>query len=561
MRLKNEQLLLNQGVRAELIEEIKGAENQARKAEAFRRYQIYKDRSSDYVRQMMQKQFDQATIDQMAYATANVSLVRKAIDKLARVYANGAVRSVGSEEAGQAVTDLARVLGLDVEMKKTNRFLKLQKNCAFYVKPCPVETPDGMRWTLQLLPLNPYLYDVVEDYYRRTEPMAYILSSYQPQTLQYSTVDAATAGRGGQTQPAQTRRGDGQDQAIADAAEDDGAKDERYIVWSKSFHFTMNGKGEIVASAHEDGTIAGVENPIQMLPIINFAIDQDGSFWATGGEDLIDGALVVNSMLTHLNHVAVTQGYGQFWMSGKKLPRGITVGPSKAILMEYEDGEPEPKLGFASAGPELDSMRNLIEMYVALLLTTNNLSTSGVATQLAGSVSAPSGIALMIDKAESREDVADQEQLFLDKEPKIWAVIAEWMKTYGESLVDEFKQVKLPDLTALKVQFNPAQVIMSETEKLDILAKRQELGLDTEIDTIMKDNPALSRPEAEAKLKVMLEEKMRRQAEAMEQREALGYGESGDAYEGEGDGAEDAPKPKGKGKRKPPAGLNEATPE
>ena len=59
-------------------------------------------------------------------------------------------------------------------------------------------------------------------------------------------------------------------------------------------------------------------------------------------------------------------------------------------------------------------------MYIALYLTTNNLSTSGVSTQLSGGNTLPSGVALILDKAESLEDVQDQRQVFIDKEPDIF---------------------------------------------------------------------------------------------------------------------------------------------
>jgi uncharacterized protein YlxP (DUF503 family) len=192
-------------------------------------------------------------------------------------------------------------------------------------------------------------------------------------------------------------------------------------------------------------------------------------------------------------------------MRGKNLPRNIKIGPSKAILMEYQEGEPAPDLGFATASPQIDALRNLVESYIALLLTTNNLSTSAVSSSLSNST-APSGIAMVIDKAESMEDVNDQRQIFIDNEPAIWRKINKWIGVYGDSLVDGLKGLSLPENFEedFVLIFNEAPVIVSESEKLANLKARKELGIDSMVDLIMKDNPSFSMEQAEEKLKNIL---------------------------------------------------------
>jgi hypothetical protein len=198
-------------------------------------------------------------------------------------------------------------------------------------------------------------------------------------------------------------------------------------------------------------------------------------------------------------------------MRGKNLPRNIKIGPSKAILMEYQEGEPAPELGFATASPQIDALRGLVESYIALLLTTNNLSTSSVSSSLNGQSAAPSGIAMVIDKAESMEDVNDQRQIFIDNEPAIWRKINKWLAVYGDAMVDGLRGLSLPENfeDGFVIHFNEAPVILSEAEKLANLKARKELGLDTMIDLVMKDNPSFSYEQAEEKLKQILEEKIK----------------------------------------------------
>ncbi len=531
MRIKSEQDILKLEVRRAIIEEIKGSENQARKHEAYKRYLCYKDKTKDFVVEQLLRQFDQSTVEEMQYCVANVSFVRKIIDKLARVYNNGVKREIVMDEpATENLHQLEKELDFNTYIRQANKFLKLQKNLAFYVKPCPVSQANGAeRYTIKLDALNPYLYDVVEDYYDRTSPMAYILSDFDYAPTLYTTKDPAYAGRAGSEIKGVNPQTNRKDDIIADDPDD--AKTKAFIWWTNQYHFTTDETGQIISGEE-------ILNPIGELPFQNFALDQDGQFWARGGQDLIDGSILLNSVMTHNQHVAVTQGYGQFYMRGKNLPRNIKVGPSKAILMEYQEGEPVPELGFATASPQIDALRGLVESYIALLLTTNNLSTSSVSSSLNGQAAAPSGIAMVIDKAESMEDVNDQRQIFIDNEPAIWRKINKWLAVYGDAMVDGLRGLSLPDNfeEGFVIHFNEAPVILSEAEKLANLKARKELGLDTMIDLVIKDNPSFSYEQAEEKLKQILEEKIKMAMDSEEEspaQEAKPEDKAEDEAEGE----------------------------
>jgi len=382
--------------------------------------------------------------------------------------------------------------------------LKLHRNVTVYLKPVPYWDKNGnLKYTIKVSVLTPYLYDVVEGYYDRTKPMVYILSNYDyDATTKYSVIDAALEGRAiNTTQPSV---GDGRDQIIADTPEDqdDSATDNKeYIFWSDSYHFTTNSKGEVISET--------TDNPIDELPFVNFTQDQDGSFWAEGGDDLPMGGVLINSMLTNINYIGVTQGYGQFWMRGKDLPRNLRVGPSRAVLMEHTTEDPTPALGFATSNPNLTSLMDTVETYTALLLTTNNLSTSGISTDLNGSSNFASGVALLIDKAESMEDVKDQEQIFKDNEPDLWHKINKWLMHYqSQGILDpELENLIIPEDEMVTVSFPSISTIMSEQEKLEILERRKALGINTMIEILKKDQPDLTDEEAEEKLLKIQEEK------------------------------------------------------
>jgi hypothetical protein len=519
MRIKHEDEILDPVVRKQIIEEIEGDENKCRKAEAFKRHQVYKDETDYFVIELLKKKFKPETVAQMSYAISNVSLVRKAIDKLARVYAHGVNRKIkDSEEDTNKLQELEKELDFNTAMKTLNRFLKLQRNCAMYVKPCPYYDKDGNEKNdIKLMPLAPYLYDVVEHYYDRTSPMCFILSNYDYEGLNYTSLDPAApiVRFGNSTQP--KLRGDGKDQLIADNKEDEGQEESKkqYIWWTDKYHFTTIGSkiidpetGEQIDPSADDPRIL---NPIETLPIDDFAIDRDNSFWAKGGRDLVHGGILVNSLISNYHHIGVEQGYGQIVITGEKgtIPQNIPMGPTNAVVLEHGQDQQPPSFEFKTSGAPLTELMRMVEMYVALILTTNNLSTSGVSTQLEGTT-APSGIAMMIDKAESMEDVQDQRQIFLDEEPEIWGIVNRWLHLFSQdgSLNEELIDLQLPEDFEMVIQFNEQQSIQTEAEKLANIKMRKELGINTMVELIKKDQPNLSDQEAEAKLKTILEEKI-----------------------------------------------------
>ena len=214
---------------------------------------------------------------------------------------------------------------------------------------------------------------------------------------------------------------------------------------------------------------------------------------------MVDGGILINSLLTNAHHVGVTQGFGQLVLTGRDLPSTISTGPNKVINLPQEDAEaPAPTAQYITSSPPLDALRSQVETYLALLLTTNNLSTSALNASLEGGMSAASGIALIIDKAESLEDVKDQREIFADKEPQAIRKTALWLEHFNETgqLDSSLDECIIPSEEEVQVEFKDPQVIMSEAEKIADLQARQSLGLNTKIELIMKDR-GVPREEAE----------------------------------------------------------------
>ncbi|MBL0320684.1 MAG: hypothetical protein IPP74_15525 [Alphaproteobacteria bacterium] len=508
----NEQSVLDPLFRSKVISQIRATENKRRKNEAFKAYECFKDQTSRYVAQLLLNQFDNQTVLEMQYAMTNISFTRKIVDKLARVYANGVERTTEKKKDQKALDEMTYLLKLDAIMKEANRYLKLEKNVDLYVKPVPVQ--ETGKYKLVVEALCPFLYDVIEDPNDSSVAMCHILSNFRPDSQNQYSLNPATEGR---TSLSSTLfsivppRGDNVDDIISDSPTD--SNPDQYIWWTNKYHFTTDAKGMIISEGE-------VTNPIGVSPFVGLSAEKYGSYWAPGGKDIIEAGIRINAVLTHINHISITQGYGQLTMIGKNLPKAIKTGPNHCIQLIQEEGEPTPSVSFLSANPPIGDLMKVVEAYVALLLSTNNLSTSGFSASLSGNASSfASGIAMMLDKSESMEDTKEQEQQFVEAEPKLWSIISKWQNLYKslDLLTPEFQEVSLPLDLDPSVEFKPSQTIVSEKEKLEIIKIKQELGLITDLDAIKLDNPNLSDEAAVQKLEEIKAEKELKMQEFQEQ--------------------------------------------
>jgi hypothetical protein len=152
------------------------------------------------------------------------------------------------------------------------------------------------------------------------------------------------------------------------------------------------------------------------------------------------------------------------------------------------------------------------ETHLALLLTTNNLSPSNVASKLDVQNFA-SGVAMLIEQSEVTEDITDKQGHYLQIETELWDITNRWMELYNSTaeFTEEWDNVgDLPIDASVSVKFTEPKTPVSEGEKLDNLKKRDDLGINEKIDLIMIDNPDLSREEAKEKLMRIQEEKLQR---------------------------------------------------
>lgn len=520
IRLQKEEDLLDINYRKRVIKDILGEENQKRKDCMYMRHDLYRDNARKYVSEAIVRELGQSALNDMSERISNLSILKAIINKKAMVYGNGVKREVLDNPDQQEQLDkIIEELEFNSLMKKANRWEELFKNAIIQVYPYQ-EDISG-KWCIKLELCLPYNIDIIEDEYNNECGRVYIYSYYAANARQGMTY--ARPGEAGIHTSATDlsmsfRTGDGIDQTIADSPADKYKKE--YVWWSSLYHFTTDEKGVII----KGDELTNYANPIKTIPFINLSTSQDGNFWAVGGEDLAHGSVLINLFLTEIYYIAKYQGMGLFYFFGRGVPKNIKVGPSQAITLDVKAGDPTPQVGFATSNPNLAEYMMAIKEYVSALLKTNGLEPAAI-IGTDSAVSASSGIQELIKKSELSEVIEDQKEYYRDKEPEIIEKYIKWHNyLYDKNLLeDSLMEIgRVDEEIEVITKFNEPRTTLSEMEKLDIIQRRKELGLDTMVDSIMRDNPDMSREEAEQKYELLQEEKISNAKGTMNMMRGLG---------------------------------------
>lgn len=528
IQLTSDEQILDEGFRKQIITQINGTENVNRKKLQAATWEIWRDQVRKYVLERLAAQgFKEDTLKIMNQRAANVNLFKKVVSKKARSYSKGVDRSVPDDKEGTRDIDtVAGVLDLTGAMKRADRYRKAARNCLLFIYPIEVEDendPGRTVWTLTAKVFFPHLYDVIPDAKDREKARCVILSPFTEEAS-YAAQPSLHGGDGRNIMSYANPiwRRDGIDQTIANSPRDSGARPSNkreYIWWTGKYHFTTDENGVVISSKSPQRN----ENPINRLPFVNITEEQDGEFWAVGGEDLVESTILVNLKLTDMESILHMQGWGQLVVEGEDLQsKDFALGPMQAMMMNTAKGATfATKASILQHDPHTDEHLKSVEVHVALALTTNNLSIKSVSTNLDASTQA-SAIAKMVDESENMDDISEDQEYYAKKEKEAFKISEAWLGTLRpvENCLPELKETKPLKVAELVTQYHNQEQVVSEQERLANLKIRKELGLDTLVDLIKRDNPQMTEEQAERKaLSIMneraqLELKLRAEAQA-----------------------------------------------
>lgn len=470
---------MNIGYRKQIIDQINNDENKDRKKESLKRFEIYKNRHDRYILQKLNEEFSEKTVREMRKVTS-INIAPRIIKEQSGIYNNPPERVFGelSEKEVEAIEKHYWTSEVNVQMKLANEYYKLFDQCAVYVIPM-----DGRLW---VKPLAPHWYDVIpfEDNPEKAE--VYILNILDKQQYLNHPLNN-TDNRFGTGNSTNQKRmvSDGLNQGIADA-DDYKSKLNKYVVWSKDFHFTMDGEGTIL------GELDQVQNDLGMLPFIDIASEKDFEFFCRYGNTVTDFAIDFGVQLSDHSNILRMQGYSQAIIAAEKEPTNMVVGPNHTLFLQQDpNSNIAPSFSFASPSPDLGSSLQTLEVQLKLLLSTQGIDPKTISGSGDGA-KYNSGLDRLLSMIDMFEATRADYDLFANKEEELKSIIIAWNNILQDAndpkiaLKPELRNGLISEQCTFEIAYKPPEIIQTKTDREDSIIKLMEKGLISKKEAIME---------------------------------------------------------------------------
>lgn len=506
--------LLNPGVRKQIIDDIEGDENAKRKQESYRRFEIYKERSEPYLRDILNEQLDEETVRDYR-VISSINLTKRIINEMSCVYRHAPTRFFGdvSDELQERLETIYDVTKVDRALKTSNRYLNLQEQCTIYTVPS-----DGL---LQNRVLQPHQFDVVPDPFDPLKPSIYIISVFDRN--QFNNKVEASMPEGPTTSGVQRRVSDKVNQTIGDQ---DDWHDTRpfYVWWSKEYHLLTNKAGRVIdpktMQFMDTLTEEDIKSPIPgVLPFTDVAQDRESEYWNRYGNNTVQFSLDFSLLLSDICEINKLQGYAQPVFASVELPRIKKIGPNRVLWLKKDpnaEKEAQPEFNFATPNPDLMASLELLKTKVSLFLTSQGQSPKTISGngETESFASGLERLLAMIEKFEASQDDID---IFKDVEKNLFKVIKTWLGVFNgviDEPLDSEIAGSIPDDVNVSVTFQKPDMIQTKDDRENSVIKLLKAGVIDEIEAIMELYD-LSEEEAKDKWQKMEDRKKHRESDVM----------------------------------------------
>lgn len=465
--MAQEQDVLSLEYRKARISEILGEENKARKANAFKKYQIYNSNLDGYLNEVLQREYSKQKAGEMR-KISSINLSERIVDEMASIYKSAPDRHFSElkDKQEEQVTDLYRDGKANVKLKKSNRFFKLFSQCAIQVVP--------KKGVITLKVYGPHQYDVIPREDEPEEAYAYVINTLDREDIGFRFANQ-----------------DGIDQKIADSDDYKKRAKMRFVWWTDLYNFATDGNGEIILDGLTLDELGepDLSNPIEKLPFIDVAEDKDGEFWVTKNSTIIDFALDFGVLLSDTATSNRNQGFSQAILYSQEVPESLIMGSQRVLHLKLnKNDEKDPKFEFATPSPDLQGSLQLLENYISYWLTTQGIDPRTISGKAEGKAysSGLERLLAMIEKFEASKDDLD---VFHGVEDEVFELIRLWNNAYqGTDYLKEKYRLKgeIPDTAFVDVKFKEPEIIQTKAEKEDSLIKLKKEGLKDDVEVVME---------------------------------------------------------------------------
>ena len=455
---------LSQDFRKMVISEILGDENEKRKKEHLKRFEVMSDRQKPFVIDKLKDEFGEKAVEEMRLVTS-INLTKRIVNEKASIYSEEPERLFQNlnESEKTIINDQYEAARVNVKMKKANKVYCLHDQGAIMV------TPNMAKQIVDMRILRPHQYDVIPVPGAPDTAAAYIISVFDKERL--------------------IQDSDNVDQKIADD-EDYKKSLMRFIWWTDDLNFMTNGKGELIMSTDEDGFEVGIfPNPIGRLPFVDIAGEKEFEFWIRQGGNIVDFNIDYSATWSDTMTISKLQGYAQAVLVGdmEQIPENIRTGPLHLLRLPASSTTEVPtKFEFVNPNPDLEASLNAQERMLNNFLTSEGLDVDIITSSPTGGQRFSSALERMLAQIDKFKATKDDFDLFKSAEMEVFNLFRDWNNVLQdvEFLREDLKRGKINEKSFLEINFKKPETVETKKEKEDSIINRFEKGFMTKIEAI-----------------------------------------------------------------------------
>ena len=429
---------------------MKSSENQERLENSQEEWDVYTGNIKPYVEQKICDRFSAELIKEVPLVSA-INILKKVVNSRASLYKAEPTREFSelSEEQIEAIKKIYDDMRIDFSMLEANKLYELQKNQTHVL----IEPKKGR---LRIRPIKAHQVNVVPNELDPEEGDIYIFSAYNKDFSQNA---------------ARVQRQDSINQNIADY-DDYKSEQERYVVWSKSYHFTMDGTGAIIS---ED-----VNNPIApVIPVVEISAMKDFNYWRELTNDVAEFCVDYNMHQSMLGQIVEMQGFSQAYLKAPEnlMPDYVEIGPNRILkLLTNPNLEGDVEFGFATPSADISGAQSYAESLLSQFLSSQGIDANAVSGQ-AQADKFSSGTERLLAQIERFEASKETMAIFREAETEVYGVVKAYHnKLKGtDALDDKYSTADLPENSEVIVTYEEPTTQLTSTEKLDIAERRLEI--------------------------------------------------------------------------------------
>lgn len=427
---------LNSSTIPSILQEIQA--DAARRDEAYQNFLIYEGKLGEFVQKEVQAKYPRTWKD---YTIADYNLLKKVTDKKTKSYKKAPIRKLEKDVETERYAAVLSEGDFDSAMKLVDRYHNQYRYCAVgIVREKDAEGKSFFNfWALQ-----PFEFSVIRD--RNENIVCWAIPNGKQGEYAYWTL------------------------------------------WTNEGHAKVITKDYKSYAVVENKGNPGNINPFKTMPFVYVPADISGRYPLAS--TLVNKSIAVNTNLS----VYLTSGNMQIGQLVIKHPASQAVGEVVSGLRVAMD---LPQLGgdkgetsaeYISPSPDLEGHKNSILLYMMLILDENGITSTKLGN--ADGESFTSGFDRLIANADIQDIIEDNQSIYAKIENRVYQIIKSIHVADGD-ITFSSKQ--------LSITYLQPEIMLSDSDKLDNLAKKKALGLWEDWELIKEANPNIS--EADARLK------------------------------------------------------------